>query len=176
MWFLGHIVDTVSEKSEQDISVWYWNVLGTVSFWGLQNEMLGSTREGEILPSSSTKRREELLGRVVLTWRTEKLPTDWISFCTEQKTGAVRRNIIVLLSWSGNYTKSPRLSIWVDVYSYNTYLAERSCCCGLNKRQTSCETAFITIEHRNRTTRTSLFFCFYNVMWLLYLRASFVQN
>lgn len=127
---------------------------------------------------STYQRRRTTWEFFSLTWWSEKLPTEWISFCTVQNVCAITGNTTIFVSWCDNDTKSPRPSLWVGACSHknslHTYIAERSCYWWLNKRSASCKTLFITIWHRNRTTRTTLFF--HKIMWLLYPTASFVQD
>lgn len=40
------------------------------------------------------------------TWWSEKLPTEWISFCTEQKVCATTRSTTIFVSWYDDDTKS----------------------------------------------------------------------
>lgn len=98
---------------------------------------------------STYQRRRRATWEFCLTWWSEKLPTEWISFYTEQKICPITRNTTIFVSGCDDDTKSPRPSLWVGVYSHknslHTYIAERSCYRWLNKRSASCKTAFITI-------------------------------
>lgn len=99
--------------------------------------------------STYQRRRRATWEFFCLTWWSEKLPTEQISFCTEQKVCAITRNSTIFVSWCDDDTKSPRPSLWVGMYSHknslHTYVTERSCYWWLNKRSASCKTAFITI-------------------------------